>query len=99
MLINSLSATPLPATQPKVTSQQIGSCLLDQTTTTCMTSFSRAYRPSEPVEESFSLDSIVMVPFLRIPGHKDKQCASDDDYRYICAAKFLGFYRISDRSN
>lgn len=46
--------------------------------------------PSPPMVEPCTLDSVVMVPFFRIP---DQQTQS---HRYVCAAKYLGFYQISD---
>jgi hypothetical protein len=74
------------------TSQQPSSCLLNEST---------AYttnKPSEPIVESSALDSIVMVPFFRIPDRHAKGC-NDGDYRYVSAAKYLGFHKISDRND
>lgn len=40
-----------------------------------------------------SIDSVVMVPFFQVA---DSQTRS---HRYVCAAKYLGFYTITDRGN
>ncbi|XP_031563131.1 uncharacterized protein LOC116298732 isoform X2 [Actinia tenebrosa] len=91
MLTGSL-ATTSPASQTTVTTTTNHL----RTSTTCMTSVSPVNKPSDPLEESLTLDSIVMVPFLRINGGAKADCESDDDYCYVSAAKFLGFYRITD---
>lgn len=92
MLTSSLVTTSPTTQQSSVTTTTSH----PTTSTTCVTSVSPVNRPSQPLEESLSLDSIVMVPFLRVKDGAKADCTSDDDYCYVSAAKFLGFYRISD---
>ena len=70
------------------------------TTWTCTSPISHSAVTSRPVPQqsqkhsdlmTCNLDSVVMVPFFRVT---DTQTQS---YRYVCAAKYLGFYGIQDR--
>ena len=49
-------------------------------------------QPSDPLVETCTLDSIVMVPFFRVPDRR-----TQGSHRYVNASRYLGLYQISER--